>query len=155
MVASKGVANRDSPHWAQRAIARTWARRSQRVCDVECLAGRLARLRVRWMWVTHPTQPAPVGADSVETTVMHGIADPELGAGSLHDIRDARIVNVADAGKQVVLDLEVEATDVPAQQAVVSPEIDRGFHLVHSPGPRHSLDVGCERGKFGLLDAVR
>jgi len=86
---------------------------------------------------------------------MDAVADPELGAGLLHDIRDARIVNVADTRKQVVLDLEVETTDVPAQEAVGPPEIDRGFDLVYSPGPRHSLDVGCERWKFRLLDAVR
>src|SRR5688572_1576059 len=86
---------------------------------------------------------------------MDVVADPELGAGLLHYLRDARVVNVADTWKQVVLDLEVEATDVPAQEVVGSREIDGGFHLVHGPGPRHLPHVGRERGKFRLLDAVR
>src|SRR5690349_16112699 len=50
---------------------------------------------------SHPAQPAPVGSDRAEQSRVDRVADVELGAGGLHDGRDARVVNVADVREQV------------------------------------------------------
>ena len=93
-------------------------------------------------------------ASAAEEAVVGGVANAELGARRLHDLRDARVVHVADAREQVVLDLEVEPTHVPGQQPIAPREVDRGQHLMHRPRAWDALGPRRPLGKIRLLHAV-
>ncbi len=64
-------------------------------------------------------------------------------------------MDVADLGEQVMLDLEVETTEVPGQQAVSRSEVDGGLNLMDSPGARHLIGSRQQLRKIRLLNAVR
>jgi hypothetical protein len=96
-----------------------------------------------------------VGTDGFSATPVNGVPDTEFGAGLLHDACDARIVDVAHARKQVMLDLKVETTDVPAQETIAPSEVGGGLHLVHRPRPFHSPIRWIGMWERDLLDAVR
>src|SRR2546430_1244359 len=65
-----------------------------------------ARARKR-SGAAHLTQPSPVRRNSPAHAVVGDIAHPELSADFLDDGRDAGVVEVAELGKEVVLDLVV------------------------------------------------
>jgi hypothetical protein len=54
-------------------------------------------------------------------------------------------VHVADAGKQMVLDLKIQSPHIPSEQAVGTSKVDRGGNLVCGPG--RSLSVVHRRAK--------
>jgi hypothetical protein len=56
-------------------------------------------------------------------------------------------VHVADAHEQVVLHLEVEPADQPAQHAVVARKIHRGLQLMDRPGRLHAAAGIVRLGK--------
>src|SRR5260370_20656785 len=87
----------------------------------------------------HPAKPAPVRAHGSQQSVMSGVTNAELGAHRPHDHGEARVMDMADLGEQVMLDLEVETPEVPGQQAVPWCEVDRALNLMHSPGARHLI----------------
>src|SRR5512133_2977553 len=60
-----------------------------------------------------------------------------------HQRRQLLVVDVADAGKQMMLDLKIQASHVPSEQAVGTSKIDRGGNLVCGPG--RALSVGHRR----------
>jgi hypothetical protein len=61
-------------------------------------------------------------------------------------------VHVADAGKQMVLDLKIQSSHIPSEQAVGTSKVDRGGNLVC--GPARSLSVVYRRVK-ALRHTVR
>jgi len=63
-------------------------------------------------------------------------------------------VRVRYPRKQVVLDLEVQASNEPGEQPVVAREIHRSLDLVRRPLDGHAWVGGGRRRVFGLLDAV-
>src|ERR1700687_5638553 len=64
-------------------------------------------------------------------------------------------MDVADLGEQVMLDLEVETTEVPGQQTAPSREVNRGLNLMHRPGARNRVGSRRQLRKIRLLHAVR
>src|SRR2546428_8873462 len=71
-------------------------------------------------------------------------------AGLLDNPGERRIVKVAHPREQVVLHLEVEAAEEPAQQRIPAREVDRRRHLVLGPV---RLDAAAD--ELGLAHAVR
>src|SRR5437016_14192948 len=61
---------------------------------------------------------------------------------------------MTNAGEEVMLNLEVEAAQIPSQKAIVSREVDRGQDLVG--GPSFGQPFGsCQRlGEIRFLHAV-
>ena len=78
-------------------------------------------------------QPANVRADGAAQGVVRTVADSMRPAGRFDDGRDRRVVDVADLGKQVVLDLEVEPSQVPREEAVLACEVYGGLDLMRHP----------------------
>src|SRR5207302_11145863 len=72
-------------------------------------------------------------------------------ASLLDDPGERRVMQVANAGKQVVLHLEVEATQIPAEQRVRGGEVHRGRNLMLRPV---GLDAAAAE-ELGLSHAVR
>src|SRR5438093_1528196 len=66
-------------------------------------------------WLPHPVQPPPVRCDGAEETLVGGVPHAEFFAGLFDQLAERRIVNVADAMKQVMLDLEIQSAQEPAQ----------------------------------------
>ena len=66
-------------------------------------------------------------------TRVGDIGNAKLSARSLDDFADRRIVDVANARKQVVLDLEIQAAAVPRRQLAFWRKIHGGLHLVNGP----------------------
>ena len=64
------------------------------------------------------------------------------------------IVDAADLREEVVLDLVVQAADVPGQEPVRRREIGGRFHLVHHPRAAHGA-LAVRHRMVGLLDDVR
>ena len=95
-----------------------------------------------------------MGTNGSEAAAVNGVFDTEFGARLFHDARDAGVVDVAHTGKQVMLDLEVEAPDVPTQDTIALREVRGGLHLVHRPGPFYS-PAWIGMWKRDLLDTVR
>src|SRR2546423_13435269 len=92
--------------------------------------------------------------DGAEETLVGGVADAELFAGLFDQLAQRWIVNVADAMKQVMLDLEIQSAQEPAQHGIAAGEIDSGLNLVHGPVGFH-FPVGAGKRKIGLFDTVR
>ena len=61
------------------------------------------------------------------------IIDAKLLTNFFDDFADGRIVYVANPGKKMMLDLKVQATEIPVRQFVSRREIGSGFHLVNRP----------------------
>lgn len=61
------------------------------------------------------------------------VSQPKLVGCLPHDRSDPGIMNVADLGEQMVLDLKVKPTDIPAQPLVARGEIDCRLQLVYGP----------------------
>ena len=73
------------------------------------------------------------------------IGDAVFGRHLLDDPTDRRVVDAAHLGEKVVLDLEIQSTDVPAEQPVGAREVGGGLHFVHEPRIFHGLLLlGCE-----------
>ena len=66
---------------------------------------------------------------------------PNFRAGLLDQRRKGRVMDMADAGEEVVLDLEIQPADVPREQPIAAGEIDGRFDLVYGPARRHSARV--------------
>ena len=64
-----------------------------------------------------PSQQPIVRAERVAERLVHAIRHAALRADAPHDRRDARIVRVREPREEMVLDLEVQATDRPAEKA--------------------------------------
>src|SRR5262249_10506018 len=70
---------------------------------------------------------------------VNSVIDPVFEASRLHDGREISQVQVANARKEMVLDLVAPASQIPRPYAVSRSEVDRGFDLVHRPlGARSS-----------------
>ena len=60
-------------------------------------------------------------------------------------------MHVADAREQVVLDLEIQAAEEPAQHAVAAGEVHRRLHLVNRPVVLEA--VGLVVGTFRIFSS--
>ena len=61
------------------------------------------------------------------------VLDAELMARPFDERRDRGIVDVADAGEEVMLDLEIQPAEQPARGETVAREIDASFYLMNGP----------------------
>jgi hypothetical protein len=64
-----------------------------------------------------------VRRDAGEERLVGRVAHAELAARLLHHLRQRRVVHVADAVEQVVLDLKIQATKEPAKDTVLRGEV--------------------------------
>ena len=85
---------------------------------------------------------------------MRGIADAGPLAGSLNQSRDSRVMYVANAGEQMMFDLEIQPAQEPGPNRIVSREINRGFDLVHGPLVVHAPGGGIGSWECRILDDV-
>src|SRR5579863_6909082 len=63
-------------------------------------------------------------------------------------------MDVADPREEMVLDLEIQASDDRRQQPVVPGEIDGRFDLVNGPGRSHPAGVRLRDRKSRIFDAM-
>jgi hypothetical protein len=82
------------------------------------------------------------------------VPDPEFSASPLYELRDSRIVDVAHAREEVMLDLEIQAAKEPARGPAVARKIDARLDLVNSPRRDHATRSEV-RGKVGVLYTMR
>src|SRR2546421_12528208 len=90
---------------------------------------------------------------------MLGVFHAELTAHFLNHLRKGRIVDVADLVEQMMLDLEIQASQEPAEDRIAAGEIYRGLHLVDRPfvldsERRRARDGGRQR-ELCLAHAMR
>ena len=85
---------------------------------------------------------------------MAGVADAVGPAHALDDLRQCRVVDMADPRKQVVLDLEIQSADKPRQRTVFAREIHRGLDLMGCPIAIHDLCGQRRFGEGGLAEAM-
>src|SRR4029453_6427907 len=61
----------------------------------------------------HASQPTEMGNHAFPERSVLGVCDLKVSTGLFHQLRDRRVVDVADPRKQMVLDLEVQAAEEP------------------------------------------
>src|SRR3989454_11651748 len=61
------------------------------------------------------------------------VLDPELSTGLFHEFRDRRVIDMAQPGEEVVLDLEIQAADEPRDNSAPPGEVHGGFRLMDRP----------------------
>ena len=64
---------------------------------------------------------------------MFTVPRPKLLTGLRHNLRDGRVVDMADSRKQMVFDLKVQPAEKPRGYAAASSEVDRRFNLMYCP----------------------
>src|SRR5215472_9340306 len=64
---------------------------------------------------------------------VNSVMDAVFTASRLDDSREMSQVQVANAWKEMVLDLVVQPSQIPRQHPVSRSEVDRGFDLVYRP----------------------
>src|ERR1022692_2540617 len=76
------------------------------------------------------------------------------GADLFDNRREGGVVDVADLGEQVMLDLEVETTQVPGEELVIAPEVDGGLDLMRGPFMLDLAGGDARLPEGRLLDTV-
>ena len=71
--------------------------------------------------------------DSAEERGMTAVPQPVLRREPLHHARERRIVHVRHLREEVVLDLEIQASDEPGEDRARTPEVDGGGDLMDAP----------------------
>ena len=82
------------------------------------------------------------------------IGDAKFGARGFNDLADVRIVYVADPGKQMVLDLKVQAAETPGHERVGWGEVGRGLDFMDRPLLVHGRGLGRWRRKTVPFDRM-
>ena len=98
----------------------------------------------------HPSQPVEMRGDGRTKCLVGLIVDPKLLARFFHQLCKSGVVDMTNSWEQIVLDLEVQATDKQGQQTIPAAMIDRGLHMMHCPGsvvpvPSAALSFGVRR----------
>ena len=106
-------------------------------------------------WPAHPPQPAEMGNETRAEGLVGRVLHSEFPAGLFDQRRKGRVMDMADAREEVVLDLEIQPADVPREQSIAAGEIDGRFDLVYGPARRHSARVRPRQRKSSLLYAMR
>src|SRR5688572_29709527 len=65
--------------------------------------------------LSHLSQPAEVRCNPGEECLVRVVLDPEFPARLLNQLADPRVVDVTDAREEVVLDLEIQSAEEPAE----------------------------------------
>ena len=94
-----------------------------------------------------PLERLVVGSHGLAKCCVLVVRQAVLQRRLLHDFADGGIVNAAHLREEVVLHLEVQSADIPAQQLVFRPEVGGGLHLVLHP--RRSHGSGGVRRRIG------
>ena len=108
----------------------------------------------RWGGLSHAFEPAVVGAETFSEGGLDEVGDLVFFAGLLHDLRERGIMDVGDAGEEVVFDLVVEAAAIPSHQAVMGGKIHGGFGLVLIPIGLDAVGGFVEFGEAGFFNAM-
>ena len=86
---------------------------------------------------------------------MLAVSHPDIPARLLHELRDSRVMDVADAREQMVFDLKVQAAQEPRRRPAAAGKIHGRFDLMYRPCVFHSPGEGLRQRKLRLLHAVR
>ena len=65
------------------------------------------------VWHAHPPQPAEMGSHTRPEGSMRDVPQPKLPTGLLHQRRKGGVIDMANAGEEVVLDLEIQPPNEP------------------------------------------
>src|SRR5688500_2953533 len=99
-----------------------------------CVRGSSASAALRHrLSLSHLSQPPKMRGDACEEGLVRVVLNPEFPARFLNQLADARVVDVTDAREQVVLNLEIQPAEEPAQHRVPPREVDGRLHLVDGP----------------------
>src|SRR5581483_1745062 len=79
----------------------------------------------------------------------------EFSTGPLDQLRDGRIIDVADAREQVMFDLKVQAAQQPGGYTAAPCKVYGRLYLMDGPGLFHSPAVLARQWKLRRLNAVR
>ena len=104
--------------------------------------------------ISHPSQPAIMRGDPRPERVMGHVPHAKFAARRFDQRRQSPIMDVADPREEMVLNLEIQASDDRRQQSAVAGEIDRRFDLVNGPGGFHPAGAWRGERKGRLLDAM-
>jgi hypothetical protein len=98
-----------------------------------------------------------VASDRGEEGFVGVVLDTEFLAGFFDHLGQSGVMDVADLVEQVVLDLEVQAAEEPAEKPVASGKIDGGLDLMDGPFGLHAFGAAFDGDgdwEIGLFDAV-
>src|SRR5688572_20266230 len=76
-------------------------------------------------------------------------------AGVFHQPRNARVMDMRNLGEQVMLDLEVQAAQIPSENAIIAIKVDGGLNLMHSPVVGNLAGGLIGQGELGFFNHVR
>lgn len=114
----------------------------------------MATLSHRHLRLSHLLQPLVVSSQGAAERAVNVVRQTKLMAHLLNNLRDCRVVCVADLGEEVVFDLVVQSTEQPGEHAAALSEVNRGSHLMHRPGVFHAASIADGQRKLSLLIAV-
>lgn len=93
-------------------------------------------------------EPGPEGA-------VFGIFHPEFSAGLFHRLGHARVIDVANPGKEVVFEMKVQPPKKPGFDRAVPVKAKGYLGLMDGPGIFHLIRVFTGQRKIGLSHAMR
>src|SRR5580692_10172250 len=107
------------------------------------------------LFPAHLTQKSHMRRHCLVDPRIFNVYQPILKAGLPDDLADRRIMNVRYFGEKMMLNLEVQATDQPADYRVPGGKIGRSTDLVDSPFILHLAgdDIRCREGR--ILNRMR
>ena len=82
------------------------------------------------------------------------VFDPELSTGLFHEFRDRGIIDVAEPGEEVVLDLEIQAADEPCDNSAPPGEVHGGLRLMDGPRVLDAPSILPGQRKLRLFHAM-
>lgn len=85
---------------------------------------------------------------------MFTVSQPELLTGLFHQLGDGRVVDMADFGKQMMLDLKIQTAQQPCCHRATPGKVDGGLDLMYGPRVFDPSGVMSWQRKRRLLHAV-
>jgi hypothetical protein len=83
------------------------------------------------------------------------VGDVVFLAGLHDDLGEGGVMDMGDAGEEVMFDLVIEAATVPSDQAVIGGKIHSGFGLMLVPISLDAVGFFVELWEGGFFDAMR
>ena len=92
-----------------------------------------------WGGFSHFPEPTVVFCQTRPERTVLGVFYAEFTARLLDDLRHSGVVYVADRGEEMMLEMEVQASEEPRPDPAVPVVIERHLGLVHSPWVLHLM----------------